>query len=320
MLRFSITTLIILTVWAALILNANLNSSRVRASRLRTGTLVYETKIAIEQNLEIQRSFKKEEPAHLRNLARLETTREFKRRLDAAFQQYTKANSDVRPVPGKISIRKIPNASASLLMDNLPDRSIPILTDEGYRYDFQVFLPDGMAARLQFELQPQPVRSFTTNGNGVTRRARPHITDFNGIDIGKPVSIALPPGQNRLSLVYQPKPGLPHRSKDWSIAKQVASIREKPIVRQWESENSAARKDRMATTPFLFTVGTGQEKRVLMETDWPTSGFSVTDPSGLDSYEQVDFAAGSHSLWSGNSSRWPFRLEAKLVIEEAANE
>ena len=294
MLRFSITTLIILTVWAALILNANLNSSRVRASRLRTGTLVDETKIALEQYHEIQRHIKKEEPAHLRNLARLETTREFKRRLDAAFQQYTEANSNVRPVPGKISIRKIPN---------LPFHSY--VADEGYRYEFQVFLPDGMATKLQFELQPQPVRSFTTNGNGVTRRARPHITDFNGIDIGKPVSIPLPPGQNRLSLVYQPKPGLPYRSKDEPIAKQVASN---------------ALTDRMATTPFLFTVGTGQEKRVLMETDWPTSGFSVTDPSGLDSYEQVDFAAGSHSLWSGNSSRWPFRLEAKLVIEEAANE
>ena len=136
LLRFSITTLIILTVWAALILNANLNSSRVRASRLRTGTLVDETKIASEQYHEIQRRIKKEEPAHLRNLARLETTREFKRRLDAAFQQSTEANSNVRPVPGKFSIRKIPN---------LPFHSY--VADEGYRYDFQVFLPDGLAAR-----------------------------------------------------------------------------------------------------------------------------------------------------------------------------
>ena len=320
MLRFSITTLIILTVWAALIVNAILHFNRIQDSKVRTSTVIKPLWRTEKDNTSLQSRIKKEQPAQLRNLSQIQTLNDFEQGLVGALQRYIEANTDVRPIPGKISIRKIPNASASLLMDNLPDRSIPILTDEGYRYDFQVFLPDGMAARLQFELQPQPVRSFTTNGNGVTRRARPHITDFNGIDIGNPVSIPLPPGQNRLSLVYQPKPGLPYRSKDWSIAKQVASIREKPIVRQWESENFAARKDRMATTPFLFTVGTGQEKRVLMETDWPTSGFSVTDPSGLDSYEQVDFAAGSHSLWSGNSSRWPFRLEAKLVIEEAANE
>ena len=293
MLRFSIATLILLAVWVALILNAIQNFNRIQGSKVSTATLVRETKTAKDQNQEIQRRIKKDEPAYLRKLAQLETTREFKQRLAEAFRQYSETNSHVLPVPGKFSIRKIPN---------LPFHSY--VADEGYRYDFQVFLPDRLAARVQFELQPQPVRSVSNKGSGVMRRGRPEIMDFIGIDIGKPVSIPLPPGQNRLSLVYQPKPGLPYRSKDEPIAKQIAS---------------GALTDRMATTPFLFTVGTGQKKRVLLETDWP-GGFRVTDPSGLDSYEQVDFAAGSHSLWSGNSSRWPFRLEAKLVIEEAAHE
>ena len=279
MLRFSITTLIILTVWAALIVNANLNSSRIRASRLRTATVIKPLWRTEKDNTSLQSRIKKEQPAQLRNSSQIQTLNDFEQGLVEALQRYIEANADVRPIPGKISIRKIPKGKNT----------------------FHIFVPSGLSARLQLELHPQAVTLFHTRYTGSgseTTRSTPIDFELQKINEGKPFVMPLQPGPNRLSMVYQPKPGLPGQA----------------------TEKPTSEADRRARTRFEFIIRAGQDSTVLLETDRPKAGFSVADPSGLDSYDQVDIGPGSRSLMTCRSPTWPFRLEAKLVIEETVNE
>lgn len=103
------------------------------------------------------------------------TLQDVEQALHVEFEEYVKACSQVLPVPGKTSIRKIP--------------ALP-LSQGGSRHDFNVFLPKEHSASLQLEL---------LKGDG-----QDNIVLHN-IERGKPLTRPLQQGLNRVSLICQPK-------------------------------------------------------------------------------------------------------------------